>query len=94
MFVMCHDSDYLLVSLIGKDIKIEEIKRDKMNPAYGVYAVNSTSKEKQLIAKFEYIDYAKTFMNKLVNFMTDRVCFNPSYVRTLNCNPNNDFWGL
>lgn len=94
MFVLCHDSDYLIVSLDGKDIKLEELERPKMNPEYGVFAVNSTSKEKQLIAKFEYKEYAKNFILKLVNFMTDRQCFNPMYVRTLNCNPNNNFWGM
>jgi hypothetical protein len=89
---MCHDSDYLIVCLEGKDILIEEIERPKMNPEYGVFAYNSTSKEKQLIAKFEYRDYAKVFLLKLTKWMTDRQCFNPMYVQTLNCNPAKNFF--
>lgn len=92
MFICAYDSEYAIVSLVGKDIKIEEIKRDKMNPEYGVFAINSTSGEKQLIAKFEYQEYAKGLLMKIKTWMQN-ACLDPQYTRQLNCSPNKNIWG-
>ena len=91
MFVCACNSDYAIVSLVGKDIKLEEIERAKMNPEFGVFAINSTSGEKQLIAKFEYREYAISHIHSIKKWMQNS-CHDPQYSRLLNCNPNSHIW--
>lgn len=91
MYWCTYDSDIALVNIEGKSIKIEEIKRDKMNPEYGVYAI-SPSGNKELICKHESYNYAKNLVVEIHNRLQGKA-YNPSYVRRYNGDPNKTIWG-
>ncbi len=91
MFVATYDSEYDLVCLSGKSIKIEEIQREKMSPEYALIAVSPTG-QKEIIAKFEHIEYCKNLIIEISQKMQN-AHYNPSYVRRFNGNPNKTIWG-
>ena len=77
MHVCCYDSEYCLVSIANKSLKIVELPRDKKDSEFALVAVSESGKE-EIIAKFPYIDYCKNLANEIYQKMQVKGVVNPS----------------
>ena len=78
MFVCAYDSEYCLVSLTNKSLKIVEITRDKKDSEFALIAVSDSGKE-EVIAKFPYVDYCKNLANEIYSSLQTKGVINPNY---------------